>query len=263
MRLLHVQADGKISRTEDLQQDIPHYAILSHTWGSEAQEIGFDDIGKDTAQKKAGYRKIQFCQKQAARDGLLYFWIDTCCIKHDSDVELTRSINSMFRWYRNAEKCYVYLADVTTKGDNTGAWEESFRRSRWFTRGWTLQELIAPRVVDFFLSEGEFLGDKSSLEQQLHAITKIPIAALRGLAPSKFSIDERMSWSENRDTKVAEDKAYCLLGIFDIHMPLIYGEGKEHACARLRKDLAIMRRSSSSRTVLDWDPSLVLSVLAI
>ncbi|KAI1157269.1 hypothetical protein F5B18DRAFT_261410 [Nemania serpens] len=231
MRLLKVQGSGDASLTEDLQDDIPAYAILSHTWESDNQEVRFGDIGGQIAQTKNGYRKINFCQKQAIKDGLQYFWVDTCCINQDSEVELNRSINSMFRWYRNAMKCYVYLSDVSMKcNGNLPNWEESFLRSRWFTRGWTLQELIAPRIVEFFSSEGQFLGDKTSLEQRLYAITKIPVAAFRGAALSEFSINERMSWSQNRETKLAEDKAYCLLGIFDIHMPLIYGEGEDHAC---------------------------------
>ncbi|KAI0902947.1 hypothetical protein F4823DRAFT_620460 [Ustulina deusta] len=238
MRLLKVQGSGNASLTEDLQGNIPAYAILSHTWESDNQEVRFHDIREQIAHTKNGYKKIDFCQKQADKDGLQYFWVDTCCINQDSEVELNRSINSMFRWYRDAKKCYVYLSDVSTKCDgDLLPWEESFLRSRWFTRGWTLQELIAPRVVEFFSSEGQFLGDKTSLEQRLYAITKIPVAALRGAALSKFSINERMSWSQNRNTKLAEDKAYCLLGIFDIHIPLIYGEGQEHACRRLRKEL--------------------------
>ncbi|XXG96704.1 hypothetical protein Hte_002994 [Hypoxylon texense] len=238
MRLLKVHDSGNVSLTEDLQCNIPPYAILSHTWESDNQEVRFSDMGAQTAQTKSGYKKIDFCQKQATKDGLEYFWVDTCCINQDSVVELTRSINSMFRWYRDAQKCYVYLSDVVLKDEsNVSTWEESFLRSRWLTRGWTLQELIAPRVVEFFSSEGEYIGDKASLEERLHAVTKIPIAALQGTALSEFGIDERISWSQNRETKLAEDKAYCLLGIFDIHMPLIYGEGQEHAWKRLRKEL--------------------------
>ncbi|KAI3326475.1 hypothetical protein HD806DRAFT_408973 [Xylariaceae sp. AK1471] len=261
MRLLKVQDSGNALLTEDLQGDIPAYAILSHTWESDNQEVRFHDISEQIARTKNGYRKIDFCQKQADKDGLQYFWVDTCCINQDSEVELTRSINSMFRWYRDAKKCYVYLSDVSMKcNGNPLAWEESFLQSRWFTRGWTLQELIAPRVVEFFSSEGQFLGDKTSLEQRLCTITGIPVAALRGTTLSEFSINERMSWSRNRETKLAEDKAYCLLGIFDIHMPLIYGEGQEHACRRLRKELEGYRRQQPepfSTVPFTRDPNFV------
>ncbi|KAK8016096.1 P-loop containing nucleoside triphosphate hydrolase [Apiospora rasikravindrae] len=253
MRLLEVQGSCGVSLTEDLHHSTPPYAILSHTWEGDAQEVRLSDIRDQVARAKRGYRKIDFCQKQAAKDGLQYFWVDSCCINQDSEVELNRSINSMFRWYRDAEKCYVYLSDVTMeRDDDSSTWDEAFRQSRWFTRGWTLQELIAPRTVEFFSSDGQYLGDKTSLEQQLHAITKIPVAALRGTTLSEFSLEERMSWSQYRETKLAEDRAYCLLGIFDIHMPLIYGEGQEHACRRLRKEL----EGNSFYAVLDMATDL-------
>jgi hypothetical protein len=145
----------------------------------------------------------------------------------------------MFRWYRKAAKCYVYLSDVSVRDfdKNNQSWESDFQKSRWFTRGWTLQELIAPPSVEFFSLDGERLGDKKSLEQQLHKITGIAIQALQGLTLSQFTITERMSWAEKRKTKREEDGAYSLLGIFDIHMPLIYGEGKNKAFIRLREEI--------------------------
>ena len=135
-----------------------------------------DGTGKD----KAGYDKIQFCGGQAARDGLQHFWVDTCCINKSSDSKLSEAINSMFRWYRKAAKCYVYLTDVSTNDHidlSLQPWEEAFENSRWFTRGWTLQELIAPPSVEFFCFNGNRLGDKKSLEGQLHKITGIPVSA--------------------------------------------------------------------------------------
>ena len=145
----------------------------------------------------------------------------------------------MFRWYRKAAICYVYLTDVSTN-DQTGLslqpWGAAFRNSRWFTRGWTLQELIAPPSVEFFCSNGNRLGDKKSLEGQLHKITGIPVSALQGSPLSEFSFDERISWAQIRETKREEDKAYSLLGIFDTSMPVIYGEGKENALCRLNRE---------------------------
>ncbi|KAI9870748.1 MAG: Vegetative incompatibility protein HET-E-1, partial [Watsoniomyces obsoletus] len=134
---------------------------------------------------KAGYGKIQFCGDQARKDQLQHFWVDTCCIDKTNHVELPEAITSMFRWYRNAVKCYVYLSDVSArkrdKNDQTRrTWEPAFRNSRWFTRGWTLQELLAPKSVRFFSREGDLLGDKMMLEQQIHEITGVPITALRG-----------------------------------------------------------------------------------
>jgi hypothetical protein len=142
----------------------------------------------------------------------------------------------MFRWYRNAAKCYVYLSDVPLAGSDTdaeSAWMSHYWKSRWFTRGWTLQELLAPRFVEFFSKSGHRLGNRKSLEREIHEITGIAIRALRGDPLSTFSVQERMSWTAKRQTKREEDIAYSLMGIFDIHMPLIYGEGREKAFARL------------------------------
>jgi hypothetical protein len=146
----------------------------------------------------------------------------------------------MFRWYRNAAKCYVYLSDVSTGKNSRSSellWESSFGQSRWFTRGWTLQELLAPSSVEFFSREGKRIGDKRSLEIQIQHITGIPVQALQGNSLSEFSVDVRMSWAIKRKTTIEEDQAYCLLGIFDIYLPLIYGEGRENAFRRLRKEI--------------------------
>ena len=235
MRLLHVEADGEFSLVEFVGKDIPRYAILSHTWGADDEEVTFKDLIEGTGQDKTGYRKLTFCSKQALYDNLSFFWIDTCCIDKSSSAELSEAINSMFRWYQAAVKCYVYLSDVsiTSLGGNN----QSLQKSKWFTRGWTLQELIAPTYVDFFSLEGEQIGDKSSMVQEIQQITGIPVSALQGRPLSQFGVDERLSWTEKRETKREEDAAYCLLGLFDIHMPLIYGEGREKAKARLQNKI--------------------------
>jgi WD40 repeat protein len=144
----------------------------------------------------------------------------------------------MFRWYRNAARCYVYLTDVSANDHDLSLqpWEAAFRNSRWFTRGWTLQELIAPLLVEFFCLNGNRLGDKKSLEGQLHKITGIPVSALRGSPLSHFSFNKRVLWTRSRETKREEDLAYSLLGIFDILIPIIYGEGKENAFRRLNRE---------------------------
>jgi hypothetical protein len=242
MRLLQLKTNGEFVLTEDLISNIPPYAILSHTWGNDNEEVTFKDLAEGPRSTKTGYRKIQFCAEQAARDGLQYFWVDTCCIDKSNNTELSEAINSMFRWYRNAAKCYVYLSDVSTSEHNQNnlspqSWEAAFRKSRWFTRGWTLQELIAPPSVEFFSKECKRLGDRKSLERQVHEVTGLAVRALQGGALFEFSIAERMSWAEKRETKREEDKAYSLLGIFDICMPLIYGEGIENAFRRLHKEI--------------------------
>src|SRR5882762_10567096 len=242
MRLLRHNNTREFSLTEDLlaSDKIPRYAILSHTWG--AQEISFKDMMDGADKTKPGYDKIRFCGEQAKRDGLQYFWVDTCCIDKSSSSELQEAINSMFCWYRDAAKCYVYMADVKS---SQLPWELSFRKSRWFTRGWTLQELVASTIVEFFSEEGEQLGNKKSLERHIHEVTEIPIKALRGSPLSDFSVPERMLWAEKRETTRKEDKAYSLLGIFDVYMPLIYGEGGENAFRRLREEMDKVSKGKS------------------
>jgi hypothetical protein len=208
MRLLQFDPSGGLCLTKDLSEDelSSHpYAILSHTWGKDDDEVSFADLTQDLGHneeryKDEGYKKLRFCREQAANDGLHYFWVDTCCIDKSSSAELSKAITSMFRWYGGAVKCYVYLTDVSTRSiESTYAsapsWEPAFRSSRWFKRGWMLQELLAPWSVEFFDSEGTRLGDKKSLEQMLHDITKIPPRALCNAPLEEFSVKERMSWA--------------------------------------------------------------------
>ena len=192
---------------------------------------------------KAGYKKIQFCGEQAARDGLIHFWVDTCCIDKSKHGELPKAINSMFRWYRNAVRCYVFLSDVPISPSGTSSesddqpWAQAFRESRWFKRGWTLQELIAPPRVHFFSETGRKLGCKVSLEQQICEITNIHPRALHGAPLSQFAVVDRLSWTENRETKYEEDMVYSLLGIFDAHLSPCYGEGRNKAFNRLNEQI--------------------------
>jgi hypothetical protein len=243
MRLLERNNDGEFRLTKNFSDHIPKYAILSHTWGVDTEEVNFRDLIDGTGKSKDGYRKIQFCGEQANRDGLQYFWVDTCCIDKSNSTELAEAINSMFRWYRDAAKCYVYLSDVSIAKRKRStslsdfAWESAFQASRWFTRGWTLQELLAPRSVEFFSLEGKRLGDKKSLERQIHEITGITVSAIHGALLSQFRVEERLLWAENRQTTREEDKAYSLLGIFDVSMPLIYGEGRDNAISRLKEEI--------------------------
>jgi hypothetical protein len=248
MRLLHFDLSGGLCLTKDLSEDelssYP-YAILSHTWGQDEDEVSFADLTQglehnEEGYKDEGYKKLRFCGEQAANDGLHYFWVDTCCIDKSSSAELSKAITSMFRWYGGAAKCYVYFRDVSTRSfesTNVSArsWEPAFRSSRWFRRGWTLQELLAPKSVEFFDSHGTRLGDKESLKQVLHEVTKIPPRALRNAPLDEFSVEERMSWAEQRMTKHGEDKAYSLLGLFGVSMVPNYGEGVDRAFARLHK----------------------------
>jgi hypothetical protein len=253
MRLLEQKDNGEFSLTRDLTENIPRYAILSHTWGADIEEVTFKDLTDGTGKSKAGYDKIRFCGEQAKRDGLQFFWVDTCCIDKSSSAELTEAINSMFRWYHEGAKCYVYLSDISKDDCDENdvlprpTWESAFWKSLWFTRGWTLQELLAPSSVEFFCSKGKRLGDKRSLERQIHEITGVAIRALQGTPVSEFSVKERMSWMTTRQTKREEDKAYSLLGIFNVHMPLIYGEGIRSASSRLQEEIDKRTRVNQHR----------------
>ncbi|KAH8668676.1 beta transducin-like protein HET-E2C*4 [Xylariales sp. PMI_506] len=250
MRLLQYdEVNDKFSLTKDLRgANIPSYAILSHTWGSDADEVTFQDVVDGVGQEKAGFEKIRFCARQAKKDGLPYFWIDTCCIDKTNKAELTKAINSMFHWYSSAVWCYVFLSDVSfTDSARNGPpssrpWKPAFRRSRWFQRGWTLQELLAPSQLGFFSSEGTLLGTKASLKQVINEITGIPITALRGEPLASFDVEERFTWAKDRETTREEDHAYSLLGLFGVDIALEYGESKQQAMVRLRAAIDTNKR---------------------
>jgi len=243
MRLLRMNHDGSLSVADCVDRNVPNYAILSHTWRGD-QEPTFQHVINFTAPESTtencpSFDKLYFCGEQAKKDRLQYFWVDTCCIDKSSSAELSEAINSMFKWYQRSSKCYVLLSDVSThlKDDNLAARDSQLRRSRWFTRGWTLQELLAPPVVEFFSREGHLLGSKESLEKTLSEITGIPVSALRGSHLNFFTINDRMSWAANRQTTREEDTVYSLLGLFDVHIPAIYGEGEAHALRRLQSEI--------------------------
>jgi hypothetical protein len=239
MRLLTRNKYGKLVLETFEGVEPPPYAILSHTWHPDnSKEVSLQDLQGGQTVDKSGYNKIRFCEQQAAADGLDYFWVDTCCIDKSSSAELTEAINSMFRWYQQSTKCYVYLIDVPDSIPN----ERVLRSSRWFQRGWTLQELLAPEAVEFFALDKSRLGTRLSLEAIIHEATGIAIEALRGCPLSRFSVEERFQWAAKRQTKKPEDKFYSLLGIFNIFMPMIYGEGEESALLRLREGIARQKR---------------------
>jgi ankyrin repeat protein len=250
MRLLEHRNTSRLSLKEFPHDKLPRYAILSHTWGEE--EVTFREMMDGEGKDKLGYQKLVFCGNQAWKDGLQYFWVDTCCIDKSSSAELQTSIDYMFRWYCGAAKCYVYLSDVSTRKRmadklTTAPWEPVFRNSRWFTRGWTLQELLAPTTVIFYSRDGEELGTKEMLEQLIHDITRIPINALRHYLLSSFSIAERLTWAKHRQTTHPEDKVYSLFGIFDVQMPLLYGEGEDRAYRRLLEEISKASRNGNAQ----------------
>jgi hypothetical protein len=242
-------------------RSVPPYAILSHTWSAREttlQEfLAIENRSWDSTQTRelASYSKINGTCEQALRDGIAYIWIDTCCIDKTSSAELDMSINSMFRWYRQAKVCYAYLSDVLVNiqslpqhGNILNTAEKDIAESRWFTRGWTLQEFIAPSRLEFFSAAWIPLGEKSSMLPLLERVSGVHADALQGVSLNRFSIAERMSWASKRITTAVEDIAYCLLGIFDVNMPLVYGEG-EKAFVRLQEEIM---KDSEDQSLFAW-----------
>lgn len=226
--------------------EIPEYAILSHTWEM-GQEVTFQEFSQEPrSDAKAGYWKIDQTCQQAIRDGLDYAWVDTCCIDKSSSAELSEAINSMFSWYRRAFVCYVYLADLSRAAEPD---DPSVQHCRWFTRAWTLQELIAPTHIRFYAHEWEFCFTKSDASEQLSRITGINLDILRHEKPlTAICVAQKMSWARSRRATRVEDIAYSLIGIFDINMPLLYGES-EKAFMRLQSEII---QSSPDLTILAW-----------
>lgn len=248
MRLLH-------TRTHDLCtffKDVPPYSILSHTWSDE--ELTFNDISRADRSEHPGWEKIARCCERASHDGWDYVWIDTCCIDKGDATELSEAINSMFLWYEQAGICYAYLQDVPPKytglrpGSSDGEipWIHRFRDSRWFTRGWTLQELLAPPHVQFLDQTWGPIGSREIWAREVCAAT--------GISPDQQSnfksacVATKLSWASTRQTTRVEDRAYSLLGLFEVNMPLIYGEGGR-AFLRLQEELI---RTSADETIFAW-----------
>jgi hypothetical protein len=239
---------------EFIGDDIPRYAILSHTWGKDEislqdlQRVMDPDLANDPKTWKvihsAGFMKVFKFVELAASKGIPYAWADTCCIDKTSSADLMESINSMYRWYENADMCFAYLADVTSL-----VWSDlEVAKSRWFTRGWTLQELIAPSVVEFYNQSWNFLGNKYSETIDLEKMTGISRYILEYQDLSSANVAQKMSWAANRTTTRKEDIAYCLLGSFDVKMPLLYGEG-EKAFLRLQEHIAA---TSTDHSLFAW-----------
>jgi len=232
MRLLN----AKTFELHDFSGNIPAYAILSHRW--EEPEILFQDVQAGKASRMTGFAKIKGCCNRAKEDNIDFVWIDTCCIDKTSSAELSEAINSMYQWYQNAQVCYAYLYDVE-EGRH-----DQFKKSTWFTRGWTLQELLAPSFVNFYDSSWNEIGTKGSLRNEIMEVTQIN---------SLFDIDkacvaEKMSWASRRVTTRVEDMAYCLMGLFGVHMAPLYGEGHN---AFIRLQLEILSRNDDE-SIFAW-----------
>jgi hypothetical protein len=261
MRLINVET----MQLEDFtMRRLPQYAILSHTWTEE--EVSFQEFSNQTTDivKKEGFIKIMRTCGLAAENHVKYVWVDTCCIDKTSSAELTEAINSMFQWYKEAEYCFAYLSDFSWEEEEEEdgyhvrdmsniMWDacEAMRCCKWFTRGWTLQELLAPKVLAFYDSNWTYRGTRQFFSAAINKLTHIDEEVLNGQKElDEVSITERMNWASKRETTRLEDMAYCLLGIFDINMPLLYGEGNK-AFIRLQEEII---RSSVDLSIFGWSP---------
>lgn len=233
MRLINA---SELRLYEFYEAKIPKYAILSHTWGDE--EVSLQMLGKSESKKLDGYIKIKRCCDLALSQGWKYVWIDTCCIDKTSSADLSEAINSMYRWYENAQVCYVYMADVSSNNEHL-----PFYGSRWFSRGWTLQELLAPWTVVFYDADWNDIGTKWGLIDNISYITGITKEYM--IDHKRANIAAKMSWASRRRTTRSEDTAYSLMGLFDINMPLLYGEGSK-AFMRLQQEILLMHEGDES-----------------
>lgn len=251
MRLLNTST---LVVEEFFSDKVPEYVILSHTW--EEEEVTLQDIRSGEAPEKKGYPKLQGCCQKALSDGFDFCWIDTCCIDKTSGSELSEAINSMYKWYAASAICYVYLPDVTESFGalfpNEITRYRNFDSARWFKRGWTLQELIAPAVVEFYDDSWKLIGTRFSLREQSARNTGIDRGVLEGKSPSTCTVAVRMSWAAHRETTRIEDEAYSLLGLFGVNMPLLYGEGRQ-AFRRLQEEIL---RVEEDYTIFVWSTTI-------
>ncbi|KAG2160226.1 uncharacterized protein EDB93DRAFT_1217741 [Suillus bovinus] len=240
-------------RTEHIEKVVEQYfrcVTLSHRWEGKEQTLreiqdrpiySFDPVGTVV--------KLQrFCE--VVRDlGYHWAWMDTCCIDKQYNVELEESLNSMFVWYRHSALTIVYLSDVRESGALTN--------SDWNRRGWTIQELLAPKVILFYQKDWTpYLDDHSSnhkmstaIMQELGAATGIDQESLTNFHPSMSNAREKLKWASTRTTTRKEDIAYSLFGIFGVRLSVYYGEKEQFALGRLLQDIVAQ---SGDITALDW-----------
>ena len=262
MRLLNTHG---LRFAEFYDYQVPSYAILSHRWSGD--DVSYSDYIFGPKKDIVGYVKIvEACNLVAEYYDYDWIWIDTCCINKDSSAELSEAINSMFQWYYNAELCLAYLHDVSSKPDETTgpqyeAFLLEFRNSDWFTRGWTLQELLAPAELVFVSNQWQPIDTKRGCATVIRDITNIDCNAILRYRdfPYETSVACKMSWASGRRTSRVEDEAYCLLGLFRINMPLLYGEGRR-AFRRLQEEVV---RTVDDESIFAWDIDLKYSVYEV
>jgi len=265
MRLLHIESHGtyvptlQISFSEFVGSNVPPYAILSHRWRE--QEVLYDDMiaaDRIIARRKKGYAKLEMTCRLALEHGLSYVWSDTCCIDKSSSAELSEAINSMYSYYTHSAWCIAYLDDVVlneTQPDISFAAGLILSRSAWFSRGWTLQELIAPLKLTFYAKSWNKIGTKADLCHQVSIASNIAEKVLKDRETiSAVGVSEKMSWAAKRVTTRPEDEAYSLMGIFGVSMATLYGEGRSSAFRRLQLEIL---RTSTDHTLFAWESETV------
>jgi hypothetical protein len=241
---------------EFIGTEVPKYAILSHTWSGD--EIKFHEVKSpnENVREKAGYRKVKRFVELVKSMGYEYAWADTACIDKRSSAELTEAINSMYIWYQAADVCIIYLEDVPPRAETLSqdAQLAALEASRWFTRGWTLQEILACANRHFHAQDWSRISlDEDSLHDLDSICSKVTGVSVGVLNDQRVlqevTIAERMSWAARRKTTRPEDRAYSLLGIFDVNMPILYGEGLVKAFRRLQEEIM---KSSFDQTLFAW-----------
>ncbi|KAI3326790.1 heterokaryon incompatibility protein-domain-containing protein [Xylariaceae sp. AK1471] len=266
MRLIDVRttfSESKIAFKEIQELNATKYLIVSHAWGwsnqtnnwgNPQEEIDFEVASMPFTEinRLTSLNKIKSACRLAASRKIDYVWIDTCCIDQKNSTEVTEGINSMFEWYHKSELCAVYLADLHYENkDGPNELYERLKACRWFERGWTLQELLAPTQVYFYDKNWTFIGTKKDLAVNIESITGIDRESVEN--PSSISlrsIAHKMAWASNRKTTKPEDRAYSLIGIFNVNIPMIYGEGVVRAFHRLQKEITM---TTSELSVFGWE----------
>ncbi|KAI5986761.1 hypothetical protein F5J12DRAFT_868177 [Pisolithus orientalis] len=238
------------ARTQKLEHflDLPPYAILSHAWQS-GEAHRFHEIGTPGVCQKPGYDKVQGCCTLALQHGLDYVWIDTCCADANSITAFDEALNSSYAWFNQAAVCFVYLHDVESR-ERPEQESSTFRRSKWFSRAWTLQELLAPGNVFFFAKDWKEIGTKAGLASVISSVTGIHTDAL--MHPERvphFSVATRMSWAKGRKSSKPEDRVYALMGLFGVNLPIVYGQGETETFMKLQHEII---KKSDDQSILAW-----------
>ncbi|KAG2745544.1 hypothetical protein P692DRAFT_201076752 [Suillus brevipes Sb2] len=243
-------------QTDPIEEAVEKYfswVMLSHRWESEEPLLRDvrDKVVYDLDPVGTVIKLQSFCR--ITRDaGYRWAWSDTCCIDQNNNVELQRSVNSMFVWYRHSALTIIYLSDVPPSAQS-GA----LANSAWNTRGWTIQEFLAPNVVLFYQADWTlYLDDRSpnhkksiAIMRELEDSTSIDAQALVAFRPGMSDAREKLQWASTRVTTLQEDIAYSLFGIFGVHLPVIYGEAKQNALGRLLQEIVAQ---SGDISALDW-----------